>query len=113
MDRLHVGLDRVLVEERRAVAAAFDEADARHHRIARQGSSEKTSGCFTRPWITRRCLSGSMSGKPVRATTKCRPFGVIVPLSRWCGVRAWLVRGSLLGLVSVRTTFFSYFDGGS
>jgi hypothetical protein len=52
-----------------------------------------------------------MSGNPVRDTTKCRPFGVIVPLSKWCGVRARLVRGSLLGLVSVRTTFFSYLAG--
>ena len=34
MDRLHVGLDRVLVEQRRAVAAAFDEVDARHLGIA-------------------------------------------------------------------------------
>jgi hypothetical protein len=53
-----------------------------------------------------------MSGNPVRETTKCRPLGVIVPLSRWCGVRALLVRGSFFGLVSVRATFFiSYFDG--
>ena len=37
MDRLHVGLHRILVEQRRAVAAAFDEVDARHHRIAREG----------------------------------------------------------------------------
>ncbi len=34
MQRLHVGLDRLVGEQRRAVAAAFDEADARHHRIA-------------------------------------------------------------------------------
>src|SRR5437763_13022429 len=52
-----------------------------------------------------------MSGKPVRETTKWSPVGVIVPLRRWCGVRAWLVRGSLFGLVSVRTTLFSYFAG--
>src|SRR5215831_12182993 len=37
-----------------------------------------------------------MSGKPVRATTKCRPFGVIVPSRRWCGVRALLVRSFVL-----------------
>jgi len=36
VDRLHVGLNRVFVVERRAVAAAFDEIDARHLRIARQ-----------------------------------------------------------------------------
>ena len=34
VQRLHVGLDRFVGEQRRAVAAAFDEADARHHRIA-------------------------------------------------------------------------------
>ena len=51
-------------------------------------SSVKTSGRFTSPWITRRCLSGSMSGLPECEMTKCRPLGVIVPFSRWCGVRA-------------------------
>ncbi len=34
MQRLDVRLDRLVGEQRRAVAAAFDEADARHHRIA-------------------------------------------------------------------------------
>src|SRR5205085_424270 len=37
VDRLHVGLYWVLVIERRAVAAAFDEMNARHHRIACKG----------------------------------------------------------------------------
>ena len=74
-------------------------------------SSVKTSGRFTSPWITRRCLSGSMSGSPECEMTKCRPLGVIVPLSRWCGVRACWVRGSPLGLLSVRATFFSNRDG--
>ena len=36
MDRLHVGLDRLLGIKRRAVAAAFHESDARHHRVAMQ-----------------------------------------------------------------------------
>src|SRR5262249_31820864 len=40
-----------------------------------------------------------------------RPFGVIVPLRRWCGVRAALPRGSSFGLLSVRTTFCSNVDG--
>jgi len=35
---------------------------------------------------------------------KCMLFGVIVPFSRWCGVRACELRSSLLGLLSVRTT---------
>src|SRR5262245_27125914 len=74
-------------------------------------SSVYTIGCFTSPWITRRCLSGSTSVSPPRAITKCRPFGVIVPLRRWWGVRAALPRGSSLGLLSVRTTFCSYLDG--
>jgi len=52
-----------------------------------------------------------MSGLPACEIVKCRPFGVIVPLSRWCGVRACEVRGSLFGLLSVRTTFFSNRDG--
>src|SRR5262249_7235578 len=56
-------------------------------------------------------LSGSISVSPPRAITKCRPFGVIVPLRRWCGVRAALPRGSSFGLLSVRTTFCSNFDG--
>src|SRR5262252_10205351 len=68
-------------------------------------------GCVTSPWITRRCLSGSISVSPPRAITKCKPFGVIVPLRRWCGVRAALGRGSRFGLVRVRTTFASYRDG--
>src|SRR5438270_5562362 len=42
---------------------------------------------------------------------KCRLLGVTVPLSRWCGVRACELRNSLLGLLSVRTTFFSNRDG--
>src|SRR5262244_3312837 len=45
------------------------------------------------------------------ARTPHHPFGVIVPLSRWCGVRACWVRGSPLGLLSVRATFFSNRDG--
>ena len=42
---------------------------------------------------------------------KCMLFGVIVPFSRWCGVRACELRSSLLGLLSVRTTCFSNRDG--
>jgi hypothetical protein len=42
---------------------------------------------------------------------KCSEFGVMVPLSAWCGVRACWVRGSPLGLLKARTTSFSYFDG--
>src|SRR5438067_8503017 len=36
MQRLHIRLDRLRREERRAVAAALDESEARHHRIARE-----------------------------------------------------------------------------
>ena len=46
-----------------------------------------TSGRFTRPWITSRCCAGSMSGMPEWLRSKCRPLGVIMPSSRWCGVR--------------------------
>ena len=42
---------------------------------------------------------------------KCSAFGVIDPLSDWCGVRACWVLASPLGLLRMRTTFFSYFDG--
>jgi hypothetical protein len=42
---------------------------------------------------------------------KCNPFGVMLPASKWWGVRACEVRGSPLGLLSVRTTFFSNRDG--
>src|ERR1041385_2936265 len=52
-----------------------------------------------------------MSGAPECEITKCRPFGVNVPLTRWCGVRACCVRGSPFGLVSVRTTCFSKAEG--
>ena len=48
-----------------------------------------------------------MSGAPLCEITKCRPCGVIVPLNKWCGVRAFCMRGSPLGLVSVRATFSS------
>src|SRR5215469_15522037 len=41
---------------------------------------------------------------------KWRPFGVMVPPSRWCGVRACELRNSPLGLLSERTTCFSYGD---
>src|ERR1700730_8225696 len=41
---------------------------------------------------------------------KCRPFGVIVPPSRWCGVRAWELRNSPLGLLRVRAKSFSNGD---
>ena len=50
-------------------------------------SSVKISGRSTRPWIRSLCLSGSMSGTPECSRTKCRPFGVMMPLSRCSGVR--------------------------
>jgi hypothetical protein len=37
MDSLHVGGHWIFVVKLRAVAAAFDEVDARHHWITRQG----------------------------------------------------------------------------
>ena len=42
---------------------------------------------------------------------KCSPFGVTVPPSSWCGVRACEVRNSPFGLLSARTTFFSNGEG--
>ena len=48
-----------------------------------------------------------MSGVPECTMVKCNPFGVMVPLMRWCGVRACEVRGSPLGLLSVRAIFSS------
>ena len=44
MQRLHRGLDRLGREHRRAIAAAFDEMLARHHRIA----AERLDGEFER-----------------------------------------------------------------
>src|ERR1019366_3976712 len=41
---------------------------------------------------------------------KWRPFGVMVPPSRWCGVRACELRNSPFGLLSERTTSFSNGD---
>src|SRR6516162_1629183 len=41
---------------------------------------------------------------------KWRPFGVMVPPSRWWGVRACELRNSPFGLLSERTTCFSYGD---
>ena len=70
-----------------------------------------TSGCFTMPWMTSLCWAGSMSGTPPWQIVKCRPFGVMMPLSRWCGVRARELRGSFFGLSTVRTTAFSNRDG--
>lgn len=50
-------------------------------------------------------------GSPACAITKCRPFGVVMPCSRWCGVRACCVRGSPLGLLSVRAAALSNLEG--
>ena len=58
VQRLRGRLHRLVGEHRRAVAAAFHERHARHHRIARQRSSVNTSGCFTMPWITSLCCAG-------------------------------------------------------
>jgi hypothetical protein len=48
---------------------------------------------------------------PACEIVKCRPLGVTIPCSCWCGVRACELRGSPFGLLSVRTTAFSYFEG--
>ena len=49
-------------------------------------SGELQAACFTIPWITSRCLSGSISGAPERATTQSvRPFGVIMPVELMMG----------------------------
>src|SRR5258706_3935502 len=61
--------------------------------------------------MTKRCLSGSISGMPEWLMLKCKLLGVIVPLSKWCGVRACDVRVSPLGLLKLRTTSFSNRDG--
>ena len=112
MNRLHVGVHRLLRDQRRAVAAAFDERHARHHRIA----AERVEREDQRPAAPAResrggAWPGSMSGLPECEMTKCSPLGVIVPFSRWCGVRACEVRGSPWGLLSVRATGFSNRDG--
>jgi hypothetical protein len=52
-----------------------------------------------------------MSGSPACEMTKCSPFGVMLPCSNWCGVRACCVRGSASGLLKVRTTAFSKREG--
>src|SRR5262249_33498157 len=54
--------------------------------------------------MTSLCWAGSISGKPEWEMVKKRPLGVIVPCSRWCGVRACELRNSLLGLLRVRIT---------
>src|SRR5262245_53306132 len=45
------------------------------------------SGRFTMPWMSSRCLSGSMSGTPLWCRSKCSPLGVIMPSSDSSGVR--------------------------
>src|SRR6267378_2489305 len=70
------------------------------------------SGRLTKPWMSSRCLSGSMSGTPLWLRSKCRPLGVIVPSSASSGVRAAplpVVPGC--ERMSVRVTLLSYFAG--
>ena len=64
VDRLHVGLNWVLGEQRRAVASAFDKADARHHRIAREGIERKDQGLLNETMDHQAVLVGVDVGKP-------------------------------------------------
>jgi len=108
-ESLRSDLHRLAREHGRRVSGALEEMHARHHRIARQRFDGVHHGCFTRPWMTSLCWAGSMSQTGMQML-KNRLFGVTVPCSRWCGVRAWLLRSSFLGLLSVRTTPFSKRD---
>ena len=47
----------------------------------------KTNGLSTRPWISSRCASGSISGIPLWWRSKCKALGVIVPCRLSNGVR--------------------------
>jgi len=49
VQRLHVGLDRLLGIERRAVAAAFQERNARYHGITMQGIERVDHRLFDQP----------------------------------------------------------------
>ena len=71
----------------------------------------KISGRFTKPWISSRCASGSISGMPLWLRSKWSPLGVMVPFSRCKGVQAAPAPGAFGGLVAVRTIPASNFDG--
>jgi len=78
----------------------------------KSASIVKISGRLTMPWMSRRCLSGSMSGTPLWLRSKCRPLGVSVPSSASSGVRAAplpVVPGC--DRIKVRVTLLSCLDG--
>ena len=83
------------LENSPALLPPFEEIHARHHRIAVQRVEGELEGRLTGPWMTRRCwLDVRVAGV---GNHKCNPFGVNVPLIRWCGVRPCCVRGSPWG----------------
>ncbi len=65
------------------------------------------------PWITRRCVAGSMSGVPAWWRSKISPFGVVMPSWYWSGVMLQSDQFWRFTKTSVRrrTTFFSNLDG--
>ena len=72
----------------------------------------KISGRFTLPWMSSRCLSGSMSGTPLWCRSKCSPLGVIMPSTDSSGVReAPLPVVPGCERMSVRVTLLSYLAG--
>ena len=72
----------------------------------------KISGRFTMPWMSSRCVSGSMSGTPPWCRSKCSPVGVIMPSSDSSGVReAPLPVVPGCERMSVRVTLLSYLAG--
>jgi hypothetical protein len=78
----------------------------------RSASTAKISGRFTMPWMSSRCLSGSMSGTPLWCRSKCSPLGVIMPSSDSSGVReAPLPVVPGCERMSVRVTLLSYLAG--
>src|SRR6516162_8292493 len=74
---------------------------------------ENLSGCFTMPWMTSWCLSGSMSGTPAWCRSKNKPLGVTMPSWCWSGVMLQSDQFCLLTNTSVRLrlTCASNFDG--
>ncbi len=52
-----------------------------------------------------------MSGMPLCERSKCKPLGVIMPSSRWCGVRAAPVPIVPGNDANVRATLLSNLDG--
>src|SRR5262249_22973615 len=97
VQRLYIALDRLLRVERRAVAAAFHEGDARHHWITMQSIDRVDHRLAHRPRDQDALLGGvvlvstatsNYKMQAIRRDRAVKKIGVACA-PRWCGARAW------------------------